>query len=171
MAKARLTIVGTLVLCTLVAPPATAQVLSDVIPAQAAHCALAEPPAQAGLVATPGGFVMMFPRNDAMTERFTGCKLLWVVDGERMRRMATLYFKNGTLAVAAAHDIRDAAGKITGACAFPEGKSLPLRTGQPSSDGGCAGFPQDGFYALRVSTWPRSCLTAPRAAVCVADPR
>ncbi len=171
MAKSRSAIVGVLALCIVIASRASAQTLADVIPAKAAHCALTLPPPQAGLAATPGGFVMVFPRNDALTDGFTGCKLLWIVDGDQTRRFATLYFKGGKLAVAVAHDVRDSAGTLTGACAFPEGKSLLAQTGQRMADAGCAGFTGDGFYALRVPTWPRSCLTAPQAAVCVAEPR
>src|SRR6188768_2545263 len=88
-----------------VATPASAQVVADLVPAQAMHCALTVPPAQAGIAGTPGGFVMVFPRNDALTDNFSGCKLLWVVDGDKMMRFATLYFKNGKLAIAIAHDV------------------------------------------------------------------
>lgn len=161
-----------LALCAGVAAPAAhAQSFSDVIPAQGTHCTLAPPPAQAGIAVTPGGFVLVFPRNDAITDRYTGCKQMWVVDGTTMRRFATLYFKNGTLAVAAAHDVRDSAGTMTAACAFPEGKSLLPSKGQQASDAGCKGFSGDAFYALRLPTWPRSCMTDTRAAVCLADPR
>ena len=150
---------------------ASAQVVADLLPAQATHCALAVPPAQAGIAVTPGGFVMVFPRNDALTDSFTGCKLLWVVDGDQTKRFATLYFKNGKLAIAVAHDVRDRAGTIEGACALPEGKSLLPKSGRQFSDAACKGFSEDSFYALRLPTWPRSCLTETRAAVCVADPR
>ncbi len=60
----------------LLATTALAQVASDVIPASAANCAVESPPAAVGLVATPGGFVMVFPRNDALPKPYTGCKTL-----------------------------------------------------------------------------------------------
>jgi len=161
-----------LALCSVAAAPvAHAQKISEVIPAQGLFCTLAPPPAQAGIAVTPGGFVLVFPRNDAITDRYTGCKQMWVVDGTTMRRFATLYFKNGTLAVAAAHDVRDSAGTMTAACAFPEAKSLLPSKGQQATNAGCKGFSGDAFYALRLPTWPRSCMTDTRAAVCLADPR
>ena len=160
-----------LALGSVVATPAVAQVVADLVPAQATHCALTVPPAQAGIAVTPGGFVMVFPRNDALTDNFSGCKLLWVVDDDKAMRFATLYFKNGKLAVAIAHDVRDSAGAIAGACALPEGKSLLPKSGREISDEACKGFSEDSFYALRLPTWPRSCMKDPRAAVCVADPR
>jgi hypothetical protein len=160
-----------LALCVAVATPASAQVVADLVPAQATHCALTAPPAKAGIAVTPGGFVMVFPRNDALTDNFTGCKQLWVVDGDKMMRFATLYFRSGKLAIAIAHDVRDSAGAIAGACALPEGKSLLPKSGRQVSDAACTGFSEDSFYALRLPTWPRSCLTETKAAVCVADPR
>ena len=171
MGTSRIVSVLSLALCVALATPAAAQVVAELVPAQATHCALAVPPAQAGISVTPGGFVMVFPRNDALTDNFTGCKLLWVVDGDKTMRFATLYFRNGKLAIAVAHDVRDSAGAIAGACALPEGKSLLPKSGRKISDAACKGFTDDSFYALRLPTWPRSCLTEIRAAGCVADPR
>jgi len=171
MGMSRIVRVLSLALVVAVATPASAQVVADLVPAQATHCALTAPPAQAGIAGTPGGFVMVFPRNDALTDNFSGCKLLWVVDVDRMRRFATLYFRNGKLAIAIAHEVRDSTGAIAGACALPEGKSLLPNSGRQISDAACKGFTEDSFYALRLPTWPRSCLTDTRAAVCVADPR
>ncbi len=94
-----------------------------------------------------------------------------MVTGERPPRFATLYFKEGTLAVAAAHNIRDASGRLDGACAFPEGKSLLPNAGREIKDSGCTGFSKEGFYQLYVPTWPRLCMTDPKAAVCQQDPR
>ena len=158
-------------LCAYIAAPASAQTLSDVLPAKAMHCALKDPPEQAGIAATPGGFVMVYPRNAALTDTFTGCKLMWIVDGSKAPRYATLYFENGKLAIAAAHDTRGDPSKLRAACAFPEGKSLLPKSGQQTSDIGCAGLAEDSFYALRVPTWPRLCLTDSAAVVCQEDPR
>jgi hypothetical protein len=160
--------------CLLLVPTAGAsfaQDLREVIPLQEPNCALTAPPDAAGLATTPGGFVMVYPRNAALPKAYTGCKALWVVDGERYLRLATLYFKSGKLKTAAAHGIRDAAAKVDAACAFPEGKSLLPETGIKMKDQGCAGFGGGDFYALHVPTWPRSCLTQTDAAVCQQDPR
>jgi hypothetical protein len=161
-------------MCLLLAPSSGAgfaQDLSKVIALQEPNCKLTAPPAAAGLAATPGGFVMVYPRNDALPDTYTGCKLLWVVDGERYLRLATLYFKSGKLKTAAAHDVRDAAAELDAACAFPEGKSLLAETGIKMKDQGCAGFEREEFYALHLPTWPRRCLSQPDAAVCQQDPR
>lgn len=151
--------------------PASAQSLGDVIPLSATHCALKEPPPEAGIGATPGGFVMVFPRNTALGNAYTGCKLLWIVDTDRLQRFATLYFVEGRLRTAVAHETRDPAAPLLGACAFPEGRSLMPAAGRQIDDAGCRGFAEDPFYGLRLATWPRTCLTNPEAAVCKADPR
>lgn len=161
---------GLAVLCTVAAGSAGAQTLADLLPANALHCALAEPPDQAGIAATPGGFVMIYPRNDAIADAFTGCKHLWIVDGAAFKRFATLYFRAGTLAVAVAHDVRTP-GALTGACEYPAGKSLLHRSEKGNDDSACAGATDDAFYGLRVPTWPRSCLTDAGAAVCQSEPR
>ncbi len=165
----RIAIVSVLVLDAFVANTARAQSLPEILPAKATHCAVTDPPAQAGLAATPGGFVMVFPRNSALTDTFTGCKILWLVDGSTTRRFATLYFKSGTLAIAASHDPRGEPGTLVAACAYPEGKSLLTTRGQTRAPS-CAGVTDEPFYALRLPTWPRLCLTDPKAAVCKADP-
>ena len=148
-----------------------AQSLADVLPVSAPHCSLKTPPADAGIAGTPGGFVMVFPRNAALSDTFTGCKILWIVDTDELRRFATLYFVDGRLKTAVAHDSRDSAAALEGACAFPEGKSLLPATGRQIDDSACKGFAEDSFYALRLATWPRSCLTNEKAAACKQDPR
>ena len=47
---------------------ALAQVAGDFIPAAAPNCAIESPPAAVGLAVTPGGFAMVYPRNDALTK-------------------------------------------------------------------------------------------------------
>ena len=147
------------------------QTLADVLPVSAAHCSLTTPPPDAGIAPTPGGFVMVFPRNAQLSDRFTGCKTLWIVDTDEIRRFATLYFVEGTLKTAVAHNSRDPAAPLDGACAFPEGRSLLPASGRQIEDSACRGFAEDSFYGLRLATWPRSCLTDEKAAVCRQDPR
>lgn len=143
----------------------------SLVPADAPNCRVSAPPASAGIFATPGGFVIVFPRNDALTDRYTGCKLLWIADTDRTPRLATLYFERGQLTRAVAHDVRDAGGAVEAACAFPEGRSLLPNAGRRLGDAACRGFSGESLYALRVPTWPRSCMTKPDDAVCSADPR
>jgi hypothetical protein len=150
---------------------ALAQLASDVIPAAAPNCAIETPPAAVGLAVTPGGFVMVFPRNDVLSKQYTGCKLMWIVNGEQRQRFATLYFEGGKLSIAAAHNTRDVSGKLDGACAFPPGKSLLPNAGRQFKDAACTGFANEAFYQLYLPTWPVVCLTDPNTAVCQQDPR
>jgi hypothetical protein len=159
-----------LLACAAVPTAANAQSVKDVVAVTEPNCAVDVAPAAAGIAATPGGFVMVYPRNAALPADYTGCKLLWVVDGDRMLRFATLYFKAGALRVAAAHDIRDRGARVDAACAFPEGKSLLPAAGRKLTDAGCAGFAGNEFQALHLPTWPRACLIAPDGAACRKDP-
>lgn len=163
---------GAIALLLLIPSASRAQSVPDsLIPSMATHCRVTTPPASAGLAVTPGGFVLVFPRNDAIGERYTGCKMLWIVDTDRTSRLATLYFERGELARALAHDVRDPAGAVTGACAFPAARSLLPNAGARFDDGACKGITGESLYALRVATWPRSCMTTPEAKVCTEDPR
>lgn len=150
--------------------PASAQAWKDLVPIQAANCAVVAPPAGAGIAATPGGFVMVFPRNAALPKDYTGCKALWVLDGERPLRFATLLFERGVLRTGVAHDIHSPTGAVEGACAFPGGKSLLPKAGRRLPDSACSGLAADAFYGLHLPTWPRTCLTTPDAPVCTRDP-
>ena len=161
----------TIALFVLLPAIALAQSVKDVIPVAEPNCAIEIPPAAAGLSVTPGGFVMVYPRNDALSKQYTGCKSMWIVDGERYNRFATLYFKEGALVTAAAHNVREASSKLDGACAFPAGKSLLPNAGRQIGDSGCAGFADQPFFRLHLPTWPRICLTDPKAAICQQDPQ
>ncbi len=114
---------------------------------------------------------MVHPRNDAIVERYTGCKVLWVVDTDRIQRFATLFFESGSLSRAIAHDVRDPKGAVEVACDLKAGRSLLPTAGRKATDAMCRSMPRDEFYALKLSTWPRRCLTEPDADVCKLDPR
>lgn len=157
-------------LCLVLPAITFAQTLKDLVPMKAPNCAVASPPETAGVAVTPGGFVMVFPRNAALRREYTGCKVLWVVDGERYLRLATLVFESGALRRAVAHDVRSPSGALDAACAFPEGKSLLPKAGRRMADAGCAGFTGDAFYALHLPTWPRTCMSAPDGAECRREP-
>lgn len=159
-----------LVPCLLLPVTATAQTLKDLVPMKAPNCAVTAPPSTAGVAVTPGGFVMVYPRNAALRKDYTGCKMLWVVDGERPLRLATLVFEAGALRKAVAHDVRSPSEAPDAACAFPDGKSLLPKAGRRVSDAGCATFRKDEFYALHLPTWPRACMTSPDSAECQKEP-
>ena len=90
--QTKTTLRAVVLLLMFLANAAMAQFAHEVIPASALHCADDKPPAASGLAGTPGGFVIIHPRNDALTKQYTGCKMMWVVNGERHHKFATLYF-------------------------------------------------------------------------------
>ena len=119
-------------LCVFAIPAALAQVPN------APNCTIDRPPPDAGLYATPGGFLLVHPRNSGLTDRYTGCKTLWVVDApDRFIRMATLYFEQGRLRVAHSYN-KD--GSSRGTCTLP---------GQSA---GCEGVESNPLTALRMPT-------------------
>jgi len=137
-------------LFALAMPAALAQ-----IPA-APNCSVDQPPAEAGAAAFPGGFLLVHPRNAALTDRYTGCKTIWVVDApDRFIRLMVLYFENGRLRVAHSYN-KD--GSSRGTC------------GLPGQSPGCEGVDSNPLAALRLPTWPRSCMTQPEAPQCKKEP-
>jgi len=141
----------------------------DFVPRDAAHCALAAPPADAGIAVTPGGFVIVHPRNAALGAKYTGCKTMWAdANPGTWKRFATLYFEEGQLRRVVAQDPRD--GSIRGACGLPLGHSLPPHGASDVEDTACEGVRDEPFYGLRLPTWPRACATQPDRPVCRADP-
>ena len=46
----------------------------------APNCSVDQPPSDSGAFGTPGGFLLVYPRNAGLSDRYTGCKTLWVVD-------------------------------------------------------------------------------------------
>jgi hypothetical protein len=125
------------------------------IPA-APNCTVNQPPPDAGLYATPGGFLMVHPRNAGLSDGYTGCKTLWVVDTpDRFIRMVTLYFEQGRLRVAQSYN-KD--GSSRGTCTLP---------GQSA---GCEGVDSNPLTALRMPTWPRMCMDRPNDPQCAKEP-
>lgn len=153
-------------------PHAQAQTLRDHVPAGAKHCELAQPPADAGLVPAGGGFVVVYPRNAQLRDDYTGCKVFWVAEtGNRFLKLATLYFNDGKLTVAATHEFRAASEDLDALCLFPAGKSLMPDRGRQIQDSGCNGYSADDMFALRTPSYPRKCAEDAGARECGADPR
>jgi hypothetical protein len=127
------------------------------IPADGRHCALQAPPPDAGAYATPGGFLLAFPRNSGVGRDYTGCRTLWVVQGpDDTPLLMRLYFRGGRLAVAEARDGR--------------GGSEVRRCVLPSTDRACAGLEDNPLVALDLPTWPRVCIEQPDEPACAQDP-
>ena len=122
----------------------------------APNCRIDRPPPDAGLYATPGGFLLVHPRNAGLSDGYTGCKTLWVVDTpDRFIRLMILYFENGRLRVARAYDRE---GTVRGTCTVP------------SQARECEGLESNPLAALRLPTWPRSCMDRPTDPQCAKDP-
>lgn len=143
-----------------------AQNLRELVPLRAPHCALTSPPANAGLAISPGGFIVMHPRGVDVPSDYTGCRVLWVADSDTIfRRFATLYFKQGQLAVAVAHEPQDERATVRTACAFPSSKSL-MRAPGNKSDSNCRGILEEPLYGLKPESYPRVCMQRPDAPEC-----
>jgi hypothetical protein len=127
------------------------------IPADGRHCALQAPPPEAGAYATPGGFLLAFPRNGGVGRGYTGCRTLWVVQGPGdTPLLMRLYFRGGRLTVAEAHDGRG--GLEVRRCVLP------------SADRACSGLQDNPLAALDLPTWPRICTEQPELPACTQDP-
>jgi hypothetical protein len=124
----------------------------------APNCKLDQPPPEAGAYATPGGFLLVHPRNVHLSDDYTGCKVIWVVDApERFNRLMTLYFERGKLRAALGYDGRGA-NQLRATCTLPDAKRE------------CSGVESHPLSALKLATWPRSCMTRPDAPECKKPP-
>lgn len=128
------------------------------IPSAAPGCSVHAAPPDAGAYVTPGGFLLVYPRNAALSGKYSGCKTLWVVQGPgSLPRLMRLYFREGRLSAAEAYDGR--------------GGSAPLTTcSAPFDAPGCQGMADSPLVALRLATWPRLCIDNADAPACSAEP-
>jgi len=125
----------------------------------APNCAVDQPPPDAGAFVTPGGFLLVHPRNAYLADDYTGCKVVWVVDApDRFNRLMILYFERGKLRVAHGYDGRGA-NQLRAICTLP-GAAQP----------GCDGIESHPLSALKLPTWPRSCMTRPDTPQCKKEP-
>ncbi len=125
-----------------------------------ASCQLMDAPADAGAVATPGGFMLVHPRNDRIIDGYSGCKTLWIYDDPDVpRRWATLLFERGRLmrAIIWRRDAPDRADRVCD-------RSRP--DFEP-----CSGVEGNELVALRLASWPRVCMSDPGRNECQGDPR
>ncbi len=128
------------------------------IPSAAPGCGVDAPPPDAGAYVTPGGFLLVYPRNAALPDNYSGCKTLWVVQGPgSLPRLMRLYFREGRLTAAEAYDGR--------------GGGAPSATcSAPFDAPGCEGVADSPLTALRLATWPRLCIDNADAPACSAEP-
>jgi hypothetical protein len=128
------------------------------IPTSAPGCALKQPPDSAGAYVTPGGFVLIHPRNAELSDAYTGCKHAWVVDTDRINRLMTLYFKKGHLRGVVAYDGRGETSEPRATCVLPRDAAS------------CEGVDDNPLTALRVPTYPRRCMEKPDDPACAGEP-
>lgn len=153
--------IGFSVLIPCCSAASAAQPQQSWFPESEASCAATTAPADAGAVVTPGGFMLVHPRNDRIADDYTGCKTLWIYDDPDVpRRWATLRFVRGQLtrAVIWRREVEDIADRV---CDRPASAQAP----------GCGGIDDNEFVSLRLPSWPRVCMTAPDREECRQDPR
>ncbi|MCL1635618.1 hypothetical protein M2650_13400 [Luteimonas sp. SX5] len=124
-------------------------------------CTVITAPADAVAVVTPGGFMLVHPRNDRIADDYSGCKTLWIYDDPDVpRRWATLRFAHGELvrAVIWRRDAQEVADRV---CDRPASAQAPE----------CSGVEGNELTALRLPSWPRVCATDPDRKECAQDPR
>ena len=127
-------------------------------------CARVAAPDDAGVVATPGGFMLVHPRSADLPDDYTGCKTLWVMDVDPAPwRWATLWFRGGRLQRVVSHS-RDAAAPRV--CDMP-GATPPA--GHASAPA-CEGLDDHPWIALRLPSWPRACAAENPPAICEGAP-
>ncbi len=108
-------------------------------------CSLRQPPAGAGAYVTPGGFLLIHPRNAALPDDYSGCKQVWIMraPGDTPLLMQ-LHFERGTRVMAQVFDGR--------------GGAVPsARCAANDTEGACAGLAGNPLGQLHVPTWPRIC--------------
>lgn len=127
------------------------------MPADGRHCALTQPPADAGAYATPGGFLLVWPRNAGFGRDYSGCRTLWVMQSaDDTPLLMRLYFRGGRLEAAQGFDGRG--GQSARTCV------------RPFDAPGCGGIADNPLTAPDLPTWPRICTEQPDHAVCRRDP-
>lgn len=140
--------------CALATAHAGAQ---QVMPADGEQCAIDRPPAGAGSYVTPGGFVLVWPRNAGVTPGYTGCRTLWVMQSEQdTPLLMRLYFRAGKLEIVHSYDGRG--GREVRSCT------------RPFTAPGCGGIEGHPFAALDLPTWPLVCTVQPDLPACARDP-
>lgn len=149
----------------LVLASAAAQAARAAAPESSA-CALQAPPEDAGAVATPGGFLLVYPRNAHLPDDYTGCKTLWVMDVDPQPwRWATLWFVDGRLQRVASWR-RDSRGEPDLTCTMPGVAPAPGMAAAPV----CEGLEDHPWAALRLPSWPRACIGDAPPPACEGEP-
>jgi len=110
-----------------------------------ASCSLEQPPADAGAYVTPGGFLLIHPRNAALADDYSGCKQVWIMrsPGDTPLLMR-LRFERGARVMT---EVFDGRGSMAprGRCAVNDTQAA------------CADLADNPLAQLHVPTWPRAC--------------
>lgn len=154
----------TMVLASLLVPGADAPAAGTALP-DLPSCALPRPPASAGVVATPGGFMLVHPRNADLPDDYSGCKTLWVMDVDpEPWRWATLWFREGRLQRVASW--RRGSSQAVHVCDMP-GAAVPVGMAPAPA---CEGVADHPWMALHLPSRPRACASDAPPAACEGEP-
>lgn len=127
-------------------------------PDDAPNCSVPTPPESAGAYVTPGGFLLVHPRNAQFGRAYTGCRTIWVVqDPQRTPLLMRQYFENGELRTVEAWNGRGGASPVARCAA---------RDDEPR----CAGLADNPLMSHDLPTWPRFCIEQAERPECSADP-
>jgi hypothetical protein len=122
------------------------------------YCDLVQPPADAGAYATPGGFLLVHPRNAEVGPDYSGCRLIWIMqDATFTPLFIRAQYRRGALFRVQRYDGRG--GDTATTCALP------------SRDPTCAGLTHHELLVLDLPTWPRVCSVDPSQQVCDSAPQ
>ncbi len=97
----RLYVIKLLSIGSILIPFSSVLTANDLIPKNASHCHIIQPPKASGDSVLNGRLMKIFPRRKYMAENYTGCQTLWL-DIQRMHkleRILVLYFENGEVKV------------------------------------------------------------------------
>lgn len=125
--------------------------------AKGRHCDLVQPPADAGAFATPGGFLLVYPRNHEVGADYSGCRLIWIMqDATFTPLFIRSQYRRGRLVRVQSYDGRGGDKAVT--CVLP------------SSEPACANLAGHELLDLNLPTWPRVCTVNPTHKVCESEP-
>lgn len=128
-------------------------------------CAVLHAPPEAGAVVTPGGFLLVHPRNARLPAHYSGCKTLWIMDTDPApRRWSTLWFREGRLQRAVLWQ-REAPQVVDRVCDMPGGTPPGATAAEP-----CTGVEGNALMALFLPSWPRACTVDTTLAACAGEP-
>lgn len=141
--------------------------LDDFVPATAPNCTVEDPPRDSGVMATHGDLFLVYPRNNAIPDNYTGCQLSWwIKPNNSYWPVHTIYFKEGQVAIYAVYELfglRKSLGEVCGP------KGILYSRSQDKFFCGSADEKSKGLGRRGLPTWPKTCIENESAPVCKAE--